>query len=93
MAPVAIQSLWSLRMHEARQTAGGQPVGPPRPMTPEERKARVAGNLNTCHVWAEDGEMVAEIEAGAPMEVPHWIVDRMRELGRDPEEWISAMRG
>ncbi|MEO1060128.1 MAG: DUF2889 domain-containing protein [Actinomycetota bacterium] len=93
MAPVAIQSLWSLRMHEARRLGAGQPVGPPRPMTPEERKLRMAGNINTCHVWAEDGDMVAEIEAGGEMEIPHWIIDRMRELGRDPEEWTSLMRG
>lgn len=93
MAPVAIQSLWSLRMHEARLANGGQPVAAPRPMTPEERTARMAGNLDTCHVWASDGEMVAAIEAGAEMEIPHWIIDRMRELGRDPDEWTSLMRG
>ncbi len=92
MAPVAIQSLWSLRMHEARRNNGGEPVAAPRALSPEERAARLASNINTCHVWAEDGDMVAEIEAGAEMEIPHWIVDRMRELGRDPDEWTSLMR-
>ena len=47
-------------------------------------------NLNTCHIWAEDGEQIASIRRGEPMEVPVWIKKRYAELGRDPVEWQPA---
>lgn len=84
MAPVAIQSIWSLRVLAAR--AGGGTGGPDFG-SPESRERAMMMNLNTCHIWAEDGEQVAAIRAGEPMEVPVWIVRRYAELGRDPSTW------
>src|SRR3954451_9655575 len=55
MAPVAIQSMWSFR---AAQAAADGREGAPF-ATPENRDQIVAATLNTCHVWAEDGEPVA----------------------------------
>jgi hypothetical protein len=83
MAPVAVQSLWSFRVAQARES--GDPTG--AFSTPEGRERGMAMNLNTCHIWAEDGEQVASIRAGEPMEVPVWIVKRFAQLGLDPDEW------
>lgn len=83
MAPVVIQSLWSLRMHKARG-AGQDPFAQEdnEPGGPEV-------NLNTCHVWAEDSEMIRKLRAGEQLEAPVWIKRRFAELGRDPNEWLS----
>ena len=50
-------------------------------------------NLNTCHVWAEDGEWVQQIQAGTAVELPIWAEKRMVELGIKPDQWRSKMRG
>jgi hypothetical protein len=81
MAPVAIQSLFSFRK---AQQGGGAP-GPVS--SPETRELVLRSNLNTCHVWAEDGEQVRAIRAGEPMEVPVWIQRRFEKLGLDPNGW------
>jgi Protein of unknown function (DUF2889) len=82
MAPVAVQSLWSFRMAQARASGINSPFG-----DEAGRNGAVAMNLNTCHIWAEDGDQVASIRRGEPMEVPVWIVDRFKQLGRDPYAW------
>lgn len=83
MAPVAIQSTWSFRARVARLTGeGNSPWN-----TPEAREKGLMFNLNTCHVWAEDGEQVAAVRAGEPMEVPVWIQKRFEKLGLDPNSW------
>ena len=81
MAPVAVQSIWSMRATDE------SPVDPPRPMTPEDRMERLRFNINTCHVWAEEGEQVARVLRGDEVTPPMWAERRMRELGRDPAEW------
>ena len=89
MGPVAVQSIWSLR-------AGGDEselVAAPRAMTPEERKASMRFNIDTCHVWAADGEMVAAVETSGDIPIPVWAERRLLELGRDPDEWRQRMRG
>jgi hypothetical protein len=50
-------------------------------------------NLNTCHVWDEGGEFVQQIKQGAPMQPPLFARQRMIDLGLDPQEWSSRMRG
>lgn len=90
MAPVAVQSIWSLQAQLMRE-GGGQRLPSPRTLGPEERRARYARNIDTCHIWAGDGEMVAHLEAGGDMEPPEWIVDRLTELGRDPAGWLGPM--
>jgi hypothetical protein len=84
MAPVAIQSMWSFRMAQAQASGANSPFA-----AQDARDAAVAANLNSCHVWAEDGEHVAGIRDGQPMEVPLWITKRFVELGRDPNTWRS----
>ena len=85
MAPVAIQSMWSFRMAQADADGSGTPFG-----SPESRKQSVAMNLNTCHVWAEDGDQVAGILAGEPMEQPVWMRARLEKLGLDPDTYQRA---
>jgi len=56
----------------------GTPFG-----TEESREISIMANLNTCHVWAEDGELIPKLRAGGEMERPVWIRKRMEELGLD----------
>jgi hypothetical protein len=89
MAPVAVQSTWSMRLANARRSAwAGEAPSPP---TAEQMESAMALNLNTCHVWDEGGEQVARVRRGEFGEVPVWIRKRFDELGRDPAEW--RMRG
>ena len=81
MAPVAIQSIWSFNMAQARSNGDG-PLN-----TAEASKRALMANVNTCHVWAEDGEHVAGLRRGEPMDVPLWITKRFDELGRDALTW------
>jgi hypothetical protein len=84
MAPVAIQSGWSMRMGNA---LGNEEFD--SATTAEQRKRSYAMNLNTCHMWDENGQMVNDIEAGLPMETPLWISKRAKKLGRDESEWLK----
>lgn len=94
MAPVAIQSIWSMRSVNGADAEEGTPVPAPLPSNPTEEQIqeRLGHTLNSCHVWREDGERVDEIRNGAGMEPPLWIVERLERLGLDPEEWRSPMR-
>ncbi len=79
MAPVAIQSMWSFNM------AAEQPDDERNPFSSaEQRHAALMTNLNSCHVWAKNGDHVAGLHNGEPMEVPLWITKRFKELNRDP---------
>jgi hypothetical protein len=79
MAPVAVQCMWSMR---APDQLRGE-------MTHE---LAASANLNTCHVWAEDGEQIAAIRAGRPVEVPLTMQRRLQELGRSADEWPGVAR-
>ena len=85
MAPVAVQSMWSFRFATARENPGSRPLD-----SPKARAELVANSLNTCHVWAEDGEHVAAIRSGQPHAVPVWITERLEALGRSTENWHSG---
>lgn len=86
MAPVAIQSMWSFRVAAARESGTrGEEFS-----TPEARQRALAMNMNTCHIWAEDGDQVHSILNGEPMEVPVWIVKRFTQLGLDPASWRNS---
>ena len=67
MAPVAVQSIWSMR---AASGDDGTPVDLPLPKGPDGLvsddaiRERFAHNLNSCHVWAEDGETIAAVKRG-----------------------------
>jgi hypothetical protein len=79
MAPVAVQCMWSMR---APDQLRGE-------MTHE---LAASANLNTCHVWAEDGEQIAAIRAGRPVEVPLTMQRRLQQLGRSADEWPGVAR-
>jgi hypothetical protein len=83
MAPAVVQSVWSLSVREGTTlSARGSRL------TPAEREQRIAGNLNTCHVWAEDGTHVEKLRRGDASEFPPLPVkDRLRALGRDDSSW------
>jgi hypothetical protein len=83
MAPAVVQSTWSVSVRNGRRGEGSGPA-----ISPEERAKRMAGNLNTCHVWAEDGEHVAALRGGDRAGYPPLPVrDRLRALGRDERDW------
>ncbi len=77
MAPVVIQCTWSMRAEAVRQAGGGD----------VQREQVMRANMNTCHVWAEDGEQIADLRAGRPMEMPLTMQRRFVELGHSPDEW------
>jgi hypothetical protein len=89
MAPVAIQSMWSFRVQAERERRHGESSGPDF-STPEARRQAMAMNINTCHIWAEDGDQVRSVLAGEPMEVPVWIERRYAQLGLDPTTWRNS---
>jgi len=83
MAPAVVQSTWSVSIEKQRQEGKRYPS-----MTPEEREFRIRGNLNTCHLWDENGEHVSSYRDGTNTEYPLIPVkDRLRKLGRDETEW------
>jgi Protein of unknown function (DUF2889) len=84
MAPVAIQSIWSFNMAQAKADGDDSPFN-----TAEASQRALMANVNTCHVWAEDSDHVAGLRNGEPMDVPLWISKRFDELGRDPVTWRS----
>ena len=91
MAPVAVQCVWSMRASQSKHTGNVSFV--PRGVSDVEQNAHWKMNLNTCHVWDEEGEFVEQIKQGAPMAPPLFAAQRMKDLGLDPDEWRSRMRG
>lgn len=79
MAPVAIQTRWSVSSVDN---------GPVSTLGPDEHPVRsrgeldglVASSMNTCHVWAEDGPAVPVIRAGGTFDEPITLTRRRREL-------------
>ena len=55
MAPVAIQSIWSLQVVDDREA--GREWRRPQDLPPEERAQRWAATLNSCHVWDATGRV------------------------------------
>lgn len=91
MAPVAIQSMWSMHIFAAREGTAVS-IGPDDEVLSEEeqRIRRMSTNKNTCHVWDEDGELWDRAIAGDELEIPLWAADRLVEMGRDPAEWRTS---
>ncbi len=83
MAPVAIQSSWSMRSLAMQESPGEVAVS----LTPEDRMRSLSYNINTCHIWDEEGQQVADVKAGVEMEIPVWAEERLVSMGRTPEEW------
>ena len=83
MAPVAMQCFWSMRAASAREEGIEGGVAPPG----DDQSWRM--NIGTCHMWAEDGEHVAELEAGAGFGVPVFLEQRLAKLGIEPDAWTG----
>jgi hypothetical protein len=86
MAPVAMQCFWSMRSAEAKL------AGEPEPMLSHRDDGKAEGHaldeswrliVNTCHVWDEDGPVVAARKAGEPHPVPVFLRPRLQKLGID----------
>lgn len=71
MAPVVIQSLWSVRAAD-RRAVGLDPFD----HKADEMAESMQSNINTCHVWAEESDHVIAMRAGADPELPLWIRSR-----------------
>ena len=83
MAPVVVQSMWSMR----KAGTGESPLRDSEATSREERKASMAFNLNSCHVWDEEGQMAQDALDGKEVAKPLWIVNRLQKLGRGPDDW------
>jgi len=83
MAPVAIQTGWSMRVTAMNE---GESTSNPSDAEIEQREKQLAGTINTCHMWDESGELVAQVRAGEAIEIPLSVRKRLQELGR-PEVW------
>ena len=84
MGPVAIQCAWSMRVSAPGDT--GKPRGRAG-MTPDMREMAFRSNVNTCHIWDEDGDQVRRLRAGEEIGAPLSVVRRLEQLGRSPSEW------
>ena len=83
MAPAVVQAMWSVSIRNGRQSEGSATAS-----SSKARENRIAGTLNTCHIWAEDGEHVAAVRRGDRTDYPPLPVrDRLRALGRDERNW------
>ena len=87
LAPVVAQARWPM-FSLMRTTEGG--TGKQEQMSPEQRRMLSRANLNTCHVWAEDGEIMSLVDQGRPVPVPDPILRRMTELDLDPTTWTKS---
>jgi len=81
MAPAVVQATWSMAVRQRRDS--GLSAG-----TVDENRERMhKSNINTCHVWDEDGDHIQEIRDGKMPEPPLQVTERLIQLGRKPEEW------
>ena len=79
MAPVAVQSMWSMRVASAR----------PRGVSLESmgEGPQTASPVNTCHMWEESGELATSMREGREIEIPLSISKRLRSLGLTDDVW------
>ena len=85
MAPAVHQSMWSVSIKLRRLGVLGEL--PPEDAETQRQRALQA-NLNTCHVWDEDGTRVELMRAGNDdNHLPDSIRKRLEALGVDEERW------
>lgn len=95
MAPVINQTRFSMMAASARasnRSDRSSPFDETVSLTPEQRLAAMRFNLNTCHVWDEEGEQVQAMKRGESGEIPVWITKRYTKLGRDVTDWRTFTR-
>ena len=78
--------MWSVNVLKAREHPADPNIG-----AELRRELAIKSNLNTCHIWSEDGEHVAEMRDGRPSTPPLQIGERLVQLGRDPDEWARGI--
>ena len=88
MAPTIHQSLWSVSM-KMKSAMDRDPAmdGLDEAELEERRDRALMANLNTCHVWDEDGERVQQVRAGHTDHTPLPVRERLVKLGRSDTEW------
>ena len=91
MAPVAIQSVWSMRSVSATEQRVDPPISDRESI--EQIKTRMAFNSNTCHIWADPGPMYDQIEAGLELPPPIWAEERAQKLGQSISSWRERISG
>jgi hypothetical protein len=81
MGPVAVQCIFPMR-----RSGGGPPEPPADPGSDagSGRATQMPHMRNTCHVWAEDGEIWQNLLLGTPPPVPLPMQNRLRDAGVDP---------
>ncbi len=77
MAPVAVQSRNGLR------AANAIIDGRPHPLVEDSETSRFTHLSNTCHVWAEDGDLMSEVKVGGMRRPMLTVRRRLEELGMD----------
>lgn len=87
MAPVAIQTGWSMRVESAQ--SDDDSAKSPEDFQ-EQRVKQFASTINTCHIWDENGEMMSKVRRGEEIEMPLPVVRRLRDLGRDETDWLAG---
>lgn len=80
MAPALLQAIWSMALKD--ETASSAPAD-----VEAAQDQRMLGNVNTCHVWDENGTHVEIIRNGGPVETMIPVAIRLAELGRSEDEW------
>ena len=79
MAPVAVQSMWSMRVASARARGMSLDSMGDGPQT--------ASPVNTCHMWEESGDLATAVRDGREIEIPLSISKRLRSLGLTDDVW------
>ncbi len=90
MAPAVLQAIWSMSLlddESSPSTGDTDQTGGTRADTEAAHQARLAGNVNTCHVWDENGPHVEIVRSGGPVETMIPVAVRLGELGRSEDEW------
>ena len=91
MAPVAVQCFWSMMASEFQQRRAAGEVSKLGSHAAERSSWKT--NLNTCHVWDENGELVEGIREGKSVPVLLFVNKRLAELNRDANDPRNVMRG
>ena len=79
MAPVAMQCFWSMRAAEAKLADEPQSIFDRDQSDGDDSMWKSI--VNTCHIWDEHGQAVADRKAGAPMGIPVFLRSRLQKLG------------
>ncbi len=89
MAPVAMQTIWAFwqRSNDGQNGSGVE-------VSSDDSRAQIrqhemGRNKNTCHVYAEDGELFSKLNSGAEIPLPLWGIERLKKLGVDPQTFMA----